>query len=54
MQHSLTDTYFSNYEEVQKWMDEWIASKDIAFYRRGITLLPEKWEKVVENGNYFD
>ncbi|KYN11081.1 hypothetical protein ALC57_16782 [Trachymyrmex cornetzi] len=26
-----------------------------AFYRRGIALLPERWEKVVENGgNYFD
>jgi len=35
-------------------MDEWIASKDTAFYRREIALLPERWEKVVENGgNYF-
>ncbi|KYN14785.1 hypothetical protein ALC57_12993 [Trachymyrmex cornetzi] len=35
--------------------NEWIALKDIAFYCRGIALLPERWEKVVENGgNYFD
>lgn len=55
MQHALTDTHFSNYKEVQKWVDGWIVSKDIAFYRRGIALLPERWEKVVENGgNYFD
>jgi len=28
---------------------------DTVFYRRGIALLLEKWEKVVENGeNYFD
>ncbi|KMQ92519.1 transposase [Lasius niger] len=55
MQHAFTDTHFSSYEEVQKWVDEWIASKDIAFYRHGIALLPERWEKVVENErNYFD
>lgn len=42
MQHALTDTHFSSYNEVQKWVDEWIASKDTAFYRRGIALLPEK------------
>jgi len=35
-------------------VDEWIASKDIAFYRRGIALLPERWEKVENGGNYFD
>jgi len=35
-------------------MDEWIASKDTAFNSRGIALLPERWEKVIENaGNYF-
>jgi len=34
--------HFSSYEEIQKWMDEWIASKDTAFYRRGIAMLPER------------
>ncbi|EFN81191.1 hypothetical protein EAI_13125, partial [Harpegnathos saltator] len=33
---------FENYEEVRKWMDEWIASKPESFYRRGIHLLSEK------------
>ncbi|KYN17090.1 hypothetical protein ALC57_10641, partial [Trachymyrmex cornetzi] len=29
--------------------------KRTAFYRRGIALVPERWEKVVENGgNYLD
>jgi len=46
MQYALMDTHFSSYEEVQKWMNEWIASKDTAFYRREIALLPERWEKV--------
>jgi len=56
IQHALTDTHFSSYEEeIQKWMNEWISSKDIAFYHRGIVRLPERWEKIVENGgNYFD
>jgi len=26
-------------------MGEWIASKDTPFYRRGIVLLAERWEK---------
>jgi len=37
---------------VQKYVDEWIDTKDIAYYR-GITLLPEKWEKRVENGGHY-
>jgi len=53
MQRALTDTHFSNYERVQKWVDEWIASKDIAFYHHGIALLPER-EKVENERNYFD
>jgi len=36
IQHALTDTYFSSYEEVQKLVDEWIASKDTAFCHRKI------------------
>ena len=28
MQHGLVDTHFRNYEDVRKWIDEWIASKD--------------------------
>jgi len=34
-------------------VDEWIALKDTAFYR-GIVLLPERWEKVVENGGNYN
>ena len=29
------------------WIDEWIASKEQSFYRRGIHLLPQKWEKYI-------
>ncbi|KAG5323649.1 MOS1T transposase, partial [Pseudoatta argentina] len=38
----------------QKWIDSWIASKDMSFFRRGIHVLPERWEKgVSSDGQYF-
>ena len=44
-----------SYEEVKKWTDSWIASKDASFFRDGIRQLPERWEKVVaSNGQYFE
>ena len=54
MQDALADHFFS-YEEVQNWVDEWLASMDTALYRRGISFLPERWEMVINNeGKYFD
>ncbi|KYM85593.1 hypothetical protein ALC53_04530 [Atta colombica] len=37
-------------------IDDWIASKDEAFFGRGIHMLPEKWKKVVASGSghYFE
>ncbi|KAG5320265.1 MOS1T transposase, partial [Pseudoatta argentina] len=52
--HGLADRRFHSYEEAQKWIDSWIASKDMSFFRRGIHVLPERWEKVVSSdGQYF-
>ncbi|KAG5326303.1 MOS1T transposase, partial [Pseudoatta argentina] len=54
MAHGLADRRFHSYEEAQKWIDSWIASKDMSFFRRGIRVLPERWEKVVSSdGQYF-
>ncbi|KAG5325249.1 MOS1T transposase, partial [Pseudoatta argentina] len=54
MAHGLADRRFHSYEEAQKWIDSWIASKDMSFFRRGIHVLPERWSKVVESdGKYF-
>ncbi|KAG5316036.1 MOS1T transposase, partial [Pseudoatta argentina] len=54
MAHGLADRRFRSYEEAQKWIDSWIASKDMSFFRRGIHVLPERWEKVVSSdGQYF-
>jgi hypothetical protein len=55
MQHGLADQHFKTYEEIKKWLDEWIASKDEHFFYRGIHLLSEKWEKIVaSDGHYFE
>ncbi|KAG5319580.1 MOS1T transposase, partial [Pseudoatta argentina] len=54
MAHGLADRRFHSYEEAQKWIDSWIAPKDMSFFRRGIHVLPERWSKVVESdGKYF-
>ncbi|KAG5321111.1 MOS1T transposase, partial [Pseudoatta argentina] len=54
MAHGLADRRFHSYEEAQKWIDSWIALKDMSFFRRGLHVLPERWEKVVSSdGQYF-
>ncbi|GBP07631.1 Mariner Mos1 transposase [Eumeta japonica] len=54
MAHGLADQRFNSYEEVKKWIDSWIASKNMTFFRCRIHILPEKWERVVSSdGQYF-
>ncbi|KAG5305955.1 MOS1T transposase, partial [Pseudoatta argentina] len=54
MAQGLADRRFHSYEVAQKWIDSWRASKDMSFFRRGIHVLPERWEKVVSSdGQYF-
>ena len=55
MQHSLAKQTFSNYDEVKKWIDSWIATKPVEFFRTGIRELPEMWKKCVDSdGKYFE
>ncbi|KAG5309126.1 MOS1T transposase, partial [Pseudoatta argentina] len=43
--HDKVILLFISYEEAKKWIDSWIASKDMSFFR---------WEKVVSSdGQYF-
>ncbi|CAK9820082.1 Mariner Mos1 transposase [Anthophora quadrimaculata] len=54
MTHGLAEQHFTSYEDTKKWVDSWIASKDL-FFQRGIQMLPERWEKVVaSDGQYFN
>ena len=42
MAHGLADQQFRSYEDIEKWLDSWIASKDQHFYRNGIRTPPER------------
>ena len=42
MVHSMAYQHFRSYEEVKKWIDTWIASKDASFFRDDIRQFPEK------------
>lgn len=54
MQIDLADVRFRNAEEVRKWVDDWNASKDEEFFRRGIHKLPKRWQEVITNdGEYI-
>jgi len=55
MRHGLSEQHFTSYEDTKNCIDDWKASKDEAFFRRGIHMLPERWEKVVvSDGHYFE
>jgi hypothetical protein len=55
MSNDLSEQRFTSYEQTKEWVDSWIASKDESFFRRGIRMLPERWEKVVaSDGKYFE
>jgi len=52
MAHGMATQHSHSYEEVKNWIDTWIASKDEQLFRRGIRMLPERWDKV--DGQYFE
>ena len=55
MAHGLAHQNFRSYEEVKKWIDSWMASKDASFFRDDIRQLPGRWKKVVaSDGPYFE
>jgi len=43
--HGLSEQHFTSYEDTKNYIDDWIASKDETFFRRGIHMQPETWEK---------
>ena len=50
MAHGLADQQFRSYEDIEKWLDSWITSKDEHFYRNDIRALPAK---VVDNDGQY-
>ena len=54
LEHFLRGKQFTEVEQVKTAVEEFFASKDQAFYKRGIELLAERWSKVIDaNGEYF-
>lgn len=55
MTHGLENVQLSDYDEAKNWIDQWIAEKDDEFFKKGIRMLPTRWEQVVSNdGQYFE
>jgi len=55
MTHGLSEQHFTSYEDIKNCINDWIASKDEACFRRGIHMLSKRWEKVVaSDGHYFE
>lgn len=53
--HAVSNQHFKTFAEAEKWVVDWFASKDEAFYRKGIRNLPERWaECIANNGSYFE
>ncbi|CAK1598237.1 unnamed protein product [Parnassius mnemosyne] len=54
LQNFLDGKIFTSNEEVKNLLDQFFASKHQKFYERGIMLLPERWQKVLDqNGQYI-
>lgn len=54
MQDHLTGQQFTSIEEIKNWIDVFITSKSVSFFRDGICELPELWGKcVAADGQYF-
>ena len=42
---------FNNYDDIKSYPIHFFANKNHKFYERGITMLPERWQKVInQNG----
>ena len=49
-----TYQHFRSYEDVKKWINSLITSKDASFFRFGIRQLPERRKKVMtSDGQYI-
>lgn len=53
MAHVPANQQFHSYENVSKWHDSWISSKDKQIYVDGIRNLPAWWKIVVAGNGHF-
>ncbi|KFD55948.1 hypothetical protein M513_03072 [Trichuris suis] len=49
MEQELCGHQFTNVVEIEKWVTDFFSSRPVNFYRYGIHMLPERWDKVIKN-----
>jgi transposase len=53
LSNNLRRVSFNNDAELQNWPDVFFTAKPADFFKRGIEILPERWEAVVNNGGEY-
>ena len=48
LQNSLNDKNFNNDDDIKSYLIQFFANKNHKFYERGIMMLPERWQKVID------
>ena len=54
MSQALSQQHFNNYEDVEKWLADWITSKCERFFWEGIHNLKDRWANIASDGAYFE
>ena len=54
LQNFLNDKNFNNDDDIKSYLIQFFANKNQKFYERGIMMLPERWQKVIDqNGQHI-
>ena len=54
MAYGLAEQYFHSYEDTKKWVDLWLASKDVSFFHMEFKCCQKDGKKIVaRDGQYF-
>ena len=54
LQNSLNGKNFNNYDDIKSYLIQFFANKNQKFYECGIMMLPERWQKIIDqNGQHI-
>ena len=54
LQNSLNGKNFNNDDDIKSYLIQFFANKNQKFYERGIMMLPERWQKIIDqNGTHY-
>ena len=54
LQNSLNGKNFNTDDDIKSYLIQFFANKNQKFYERGIMMLPERWQKVIDqNGQHI-